>query len=306
MQRNFSSEEVALDSGLPMEQKTLSSFDGTPIVYRVRRAGPRWLVICNGYAGTFVAWRAVLPRLDPRLSILIWDYRGMYLSSTPKDKQHMTIEDDSKDLEGMMAAEDIDRAVLAGWSVGVQVALEHYRRRPDQVEALILHNGAPERVLHTSMDGKLAPFLLVPVVYMAQFLYPLMHAGRPLLRLKAAARLSYRLGIVRRNVWHIHEALKALTGLHLGIYSYMVLRADEHRTADMWSTVKVPTLITFGSEDLLTPEPLVRPVHEAIDGSELYCINEGSHYSLMEYPEVVSARIQQFLDDLDRSQKPGR
>lgn len=306
MQRAMSSEEVALDSGLPMEQKTLSSFDGTPIVYRVRHAGPRWLVIANGYAGTFVAWRSVLPRLNPKLSILIWDYRGMYLSGTPKDKQNTTIEDDSRDLEGLMAVEEIDRAVLAGWSVGVQVALEHYRRRPDQVQALILFNGAPERVLHTSLDGKLAPFFLVPVAYMTRFLYPLMHLSRPLLGLPAAARLSHRLGIVRRNVWHIHEALKALKGLHLGTCSYMVLRADEHRTADMWSTVKVPTLITFGSEDLLTPGPLVRRVHDAIPGSELYCINGGTHYSLMEYPEVVSARVQQFLDDLDRRAKAGR
>ena len=62
MQRLLSPEEVALDSGVPMEQKALSSFDGTSIVYRVRRAGPQWLVIANGYAGTFVAWRAVLPR----------------------------------------------------------------------------------------------------------------------------------------------------------------------------------------------------------------------------------------------------
>ena len=124
------------------------------------------------------------------LSIIIWDFRGMYLSGVPENKDNITIEDDSKDLEALMEAEDIPRAVVCGWSVGVQVALEHFRRRPDQVEALILHNGAAERVLHTSIDGKLAPWLLVPFVHSTRFTYPLVHMTRPLMKLRATARLA--------------------------------------------------------------------------------------------------------------------
>ena len=40
-----------------MERKTVTSYDGTGITYEVGGRGDRWLVIANGYGGSFWAWR---------------------------------------------------------------------------------------------------------------------------------------------------------------------------------------------------------------------------------------------------------
>ncbi|MEZ4467984.1 MAG: alpha/beta hydrolase, partial [bacterium] len=121
-----------------------SSFDGTSIAWRVVGDGPDWLVLAHGYGGTFNAWDPVLSRLQDRFRVLMWDYRGMHASACPAEPHRLRIEDHIRDLDGLLDHVGVDRFILGGWSVGVQVALEGWRRlrhRAD-IRALILINGA--------------------------------------------------------------------------------------------------------------------------------------------------------------------
>ncbi len=296
MKTNGPMEHVAVDSGVPMDQHLIHGFDGTPIVYRIRRAGPRWLVIANGYAGTFVTWRSIIPRLDPRLSILMWDYRGMYRSGLPDDRSHLGIEDDSRDLEAIMEAEGIERAVLLGWSVGVQVVLEHWRRRPDHVQALILHNGLPQRVLTEAGDGRYARYLLRPTATLLAHLGALVHPARPLLKKRTTAKILAKAGVVIRNLEQFRPAMEAVADLDLPVYFRMVLMADRHQTEPVWDKISVPTLVTYGKRDFFSPRRAAARVAQAIPQTELVEL-PGGHYSLIEFPEQTAAVFQRFIDE---------
>jgi pimeloyl-ACP methyl ester carboxylesterase len=291
-----------------MREKTLTSFDGTRIVYQLHGTeGPddevarrRWIVIANGYGGTFCAWHDLLGWLGDRYRVLIWDYRGLHRSGTPADRARLRIEDHCLDLERLLEAEGIGRMVLGGWSVGVQVALEQYRRRPAGIDALLLVNGAHGRVLHRSLDGKLAALLLTPSVRSLRAITPaLAPLLLPPLRLGARSPLSLRLssllGVVHGQPPSFRESLEAVLTLDYGVYLQMALLADEHDTEDLLPSVAVPTLVTAGDRDLITRPRVARHVASRIPGAEYFEIPRGTHYAVMEFPRLLANRIESFI-----------
>ena len=283
-----------------MERKTVQSFDGTGIAYEVGGRGSRWLVIANGYGGSFWAWRDLFEILEDRYRLLIWDYRGFYNSDSPADLSHLRIEDNCRDLDCVLEAEGVEHYVLAGWSVGVQVALEQYRRRPDSVEALLLINGSHGRVLHRSGDGCVSalvmPRLVGPWSRLASLAGPRALAPlRLLTRTPLWVKLFGLLGLVDGTPDSIHEALQAVLTLDWGVYLRMARLADEHDTEEMLPSVAVPTLVTSGERDVITPPRIGQHVASRIPGAVHFEIPGATHYAIMEHPRLMATKIDSFV-----------
>lgn len=283
-----------------MEQRQITSFDGTRIAYQVGGQGERWLVVANGYGGSFWAWEDLFALLTPRYRVLIWDYRGLYHSGMPEDPQRLTIADNCRDLDRLMQAEGIQRAVVCGWSVGVQVALEQFRRNPSSVEALVLINGSHGRVLHRSFEGRVAPLLLVPMLR-TQALTPARVSAAALLPLRLIARspravdIVAGLRLVTGKPRSVHIAMQDVLRLDQSRYARMIIAADRHDTEDMLHTVTVPTLVTSGSRDIITPPRVGRHIAARIPGAEHFVIPRATHYAVMEMPLLVANRIHGFI-----------
>ena len=283
-----------------MERKSIKSFDGTGIAYEVGGRGDRWLVVANGYGGSFWAWRDLFDLLEDRYRILIWDYRGFYNSGTPADLGDLRIEDNCRDLDCLLEAEGIARYVQTGWSVGVQVALEQYRRHPDAVEALLLINGSHGRVLHRSGKGRLQgmvmPHIIGPWSRIASLAGPGALAPlRFIARTPLWVKLFGLLGLVDGTPDSIHEALQAVLTLDWGVYLRMARLADEHDTEEMLPTVSVPTLVTSGERDVITPPRIGAHVASRIPGAVHFEIPGATHYAVMEHPRLLANTIDSFI-----------
>ena len=269
-------------------------FDGTALRYWTRHREPRWLLVCNGYGGTLTSWLPLLGAMDPSWSVLIWDYRGQFGSESPESA--VPVADHSRDLDVLREHEGIERGVVMGWSVGVQVALEHFRRRPEQTSALVLINGAHEQVLHGPLGGGAGARFVRAVTCVAA---PVVEAAQPALRVlfgwPKLARVAQAIGMVQGNTDLFHQATVNWQQLELGRYLRMTLAADDHRTADILPKVDVPCLITCGEKDRLTPPHLARFLHDQISGSELFVLPDATHYAIMEQPEVMARAIDDFL-----------
>lgn len=273
-----------------------AGFDDTPLRYWTRRAGDRWLLVCTGYGGTLPSWQPLLDALAPDWSVLLWDYRGQFGSGVPEDDLPIQVEDHSRDLDALMAAEAIDHGVLMGWSVGVQVCLEHYRRRRRTVDALVLINGAYEQVLHSPWGDGLGANAMRGIMHvMGAAGAPLQAALRPILHRRATARVAKALRIVHADVEHVQSALTAWRDLDVPRYTAMTLTADEHITSDMLDTVRVPTLITAGDQDFLSPPIQAERLHERITDSEYQLFEGTTHYAIMEKPSEFAHAIDDFL-----------
>src|SRR2546427_4186421 len=134
-------------------------------------SGAPALVCWDGIGCDGFAWKYVVRDFAPRHRVIRWHYRGHGRSGIPEDSRRVGFDDISSDLQAVLDASGTSQAVLLGHSMGVQVALEHHRRRPEQVLALVLMCGSHGLPLDTFHDSK-ALKILLPSMIAAGEKYP--------------------------------------------------------------------------------------------------------------------------------------
>jgi len=70
--------------------------------------------------------------------VVAYDRRGWGRSETPEDYRRTTVSEQAEDAVGMLAAHEIDQAVLCGAGLGAVVALDLLLRQPDLATAAVL------------------------------------------------------------------------------------------------------------------------------------------------------------------------
>lgn len=290
-----------MSTSVSLEQRDVTSFDGTRIAYQLGGAqnAEQWLVVANGYGGNFRAWTEIFARL-PHYRLLVWDYRGLHRSAMPDDDSRMTIADHIRDLDAIREVEGIERLVMAGWSVGVQVALEQYRMRRHTVRGLLLLNGSHERVLHHSMDGESAAIYLPLLIRAIKLAGPALDwTVLPLLRKVAESRhaLSWlrSAGLITGEPEAIYDVMQAVLRLDYGVYAHMGLLADDHYTEDLLPSIDVPVLVTSADRDIISPPRIGKHIASRIPGARYREIKGGTHYATMEFPELYASMIDEFI-----------
>jgi pimeloyl-ACP methyl ester carboxylesterase len=100
------------------------------------------LVIANGLGTIPEAW----PRLIDEASgyaAWTWYHRGTFGSERPADPERIRVEDHVEDMVALMDDQGIDRALVACWSIGVNVAFEMCHRHPERVAGILAVAGVP-------------------------------------------------------------------------------------------------------------------------------------------------------------------
>ncbi len=98
-----------------------------------------WLILLHGLASQAHIWDLVAPLLTDSFRVIAIDQRGHGLSDKPdRGYDWATI---TSDLDAILNALKIDRAVLAGHSWGGNVAVQYAADHPDRVSGLILIDG---------------------------------------------------------------------------------------------------------------------------------------------------------------------
>lgn len=281
------------------------SYDGTVIRYSSRGHGLP-LVTSNGVANTTTFWHYFEDHFSRMARVICWDYRGHGRSDVPDNLKSFNVPAYARDLLAVLDHAGIEKAVLLGFSMGVQVILEFYRDHPERVLALVAINGPcanPFDAFSSSewfersyrklfnhyirYPGRLErfgiPLLLSPITW-------------PLAKLVEIDR--HRCSRVEMDLYFEHIArmgfaneLRALLGM------------AEHSAEDVLGMVDVPTLVVCGQKDGMCPARMVKKVYREVRGAELFEVPHGTHATLIEAPDTVDLRIEAFLrkNDLLRS-----
>lgn len=281
--------------------------DGTRIAYYVtgREDAPP-IVISAGLGGGVRAWSAVMERLSPHYRLYAWDYRGLYASSPPKDGRRMAVEHHASDLRQLIAHLGLERPVLAGWSMGVQVNLELFREvPPEAVRALVSVHGAPGRILETAFDS--AAFSSVaPTIFEGMRRY-WRGLERPMMRLARSRRVAEGFMAVGRGLGVMdhamdpdlfHDMARDWVKLDLGRYADVFERLGEHDASDLLPRIDLPALVIAGGKDKLTPEHRSDELLRALPRAVGFTVPDATHFGLLEYPEAIAERMLLFLDAL--------
>ncbi|HTM19478.1 MAG TPA: alpha/beta hydrolase [Kofleriaceae bacterium] len=290
-----------------LEHRTLTVRDGTRIGYQVRGQGPV-VVLANGLGGTYEAFRHVYAELGEDYRTICWDYRGLYRSSLPVDRSCLAMGHHCDDLEQILDAEKVDHAVFVGWSMGVQLNFEFFRKRGRRMDGIVAINGTYGRPFETAMGSRVVKNI-IPVMLRAIRAQAALvgRATRSVIGWQGLVGMMQRFGMVSRtlDVDAFRDVAEGFKTMDWACYTDLIERLGQHDAEDVLPTIDVPTLIITGDRDIITPPFTAERMHRAIGGSRLVVIAGGTHYTPVEFPAVIREEIRDFLDRIPGYQRAG-
>ncbi len=279
----------------------LTTEDGASLWHALlgeRDSGRAPLVMCDGIGCSGYAFKHLIRHLAPRHTIVRWNYRGHGRSGLARDPRAIGLNEAATDLAAILDARGIERAVLVGHSIGVQVILEFHRRFPGRVLALIPICGTYGSPLDTFHETDIVKKIL-PYVVSAAERFP--ELSRGVTGAIMPSELAYQFAnwvevnrhLVRREDFEPY--FSHLAHMDPVAFLRMLEAAAAHTTRDHLPFIRVPTLIIAADSDGFTPYRLSEEMHAAIEKSELLTIYSGTHAAIIEQPEMIALRMERFL-----------
>src|SRR5689334_1173418 len=273
--------------------------DGSPLFYESwgERGTRSPVLLCDGIGCDGYVWRYLRDDLADRFC-LHPHYRGHGRTALPRDPRRVTIEDLADDVACVLDDALVDRAVLVGHSMGVQVALETYRRHAARVAGLVLLCGAPSYPLRTFRGSAVLEEVL-PTIQKWIHRVPgvINRVTRRVLPTRLAYEVASRLEIRRELVEpaDFMPYLEGIARIDARLFVAMLSAAGQHSADDLLPAVRVPVLVIAGSRDGFTPPERSRTMAAAIPDAELLEIPNASHTAPIEHPRLVDYTIRDFL-----------
>jgi pimeloyl-ACP methyl ester carboxylesterase len=273
--------------------------DGSPLFYESwgERGHATPVLLCDGIGCDGYVWRHLRHDLGDRYGVHP-HYRGHGRTAPPRDLARVTIEDLADDLACVLDDALIDRAVLIGHSMGVQVALETYRRHVERVAGLVLVCGAASHPLRT-FRGSAALEEWLPTIQKWIHRVPgvINRVTRAVLPTRLAYEVASRLEI-RRELIEPSDFMPYLEGMarvDARLFVAMLSSAGSHSAEDLLPRVMVPTLVVAAGRDGFTPPERSRAIAAAVPHAELLEIPDASHTAPIEHPDLVNLAVRDFL-----------
>lgn len=249
------------------------------------------LVVSNGLGAPPSAW----PRLaapDCGFAAVSWAHRGLGGSGRPADPTRIRVQDHVADLQATMDAAGFERALLLGWSLGVNVAFEFARARPDRVAGILGVGGLPGRSFRAFGPPGVPGALRERAGRSAAWLLRLV--GPPAAALAAPTVESAR-SLGARHIPPLPDpAMSAEVARRFAAhewtwYSELLLAAGDHPAIDT-GFVSFPVTLVGGTLDVAAAAPDIGAVARSIPHARFVPL-VGTHFLPLEQPDRVHQEL---------------
>ena len=273
--------------------------EGDRVAWLSRGSGPM-LVFCNGIANNAYQWGNVRGRLDGRGTLVTWDYRGHGASDPASDPSRFDMDSTVDDLVRVLEAAAQDRpgekVTLVGYSLGVQVVLEAWRRIPERIRGLVCvlgTSGKPFDSFYGRKRGLMAHGFIRYIP--SRVLTKIWRSGGPIA--PYAFEVSRWLGTFEEGMKYDDLApwFEHLTRMDGASFKALALSAQGRSAEDVLPSIDVPTLIVAGGADAFSPPHVSRRMHEQIRGSWFRFFPKATHTGLVGCAEPIGSAVEQFL-----------
>jgi pimeloyl-ACP methyl ester carboxylesterase len=267
----------------------LSSFqDVSGIKTRICETGEGApLILIHGFMGTFCDWRLNIPELARHFAIKAFDLPGFGYSDKPIGFPYTT-GGYASFLIALLDKLNIEKATLAGNSLGGQIALMACLKYPGRVSSLILidSGGYPGCV-----KFPLFKLLKIPAL------------GEVLMSMASPLSVRYVLGHVLKDkssikddvVAYYYNVFKTANAKKVPPTVIRNVAIDEIEITGRLNEINCPTLILWGADDEVIPINYARMFNRSIANSDLLIIDNAGHLPQVDKPEIVNRAILDFL-----------
>ena len=218
-------------------------------------------------------------------TVVTYDPRGVERSVRSGELTELSPEDHAGDLIALIEHLDVGPVHYAGLSMGGFVGLRLGARRPDLVRSLTLidTSAGPED------PSKVAQYRLLASIYRVVGLRPLRGKVAPIMFSRAFLETPEGRDVL--EVWSRELAQQGRRGVKLAIRGV----TDRLPVLEEISSVKAPTLVIAGSEDVATPTDRADLIAELIPDAESVTLPGVGHVSTLEAPQAVNQALIPFL-----------
>jgi pimeloyl-ACP methyl ester carboxylesterase len=233
---------------------------GDQWIERLPDANPPPLILIHGAGGLHSDWSAALRARGAAL-----DLPGH--GSSP-GAARSTAPEYAEDVAALMDALGLERAIIAGHSLGGAIALTLALEHPARVSGLILVAAGAKLAVHPDILDNLQSNLEAAALRLSGWFWAA--SVDPALKQAQHTRL-----------------LAALPGALLADFS----AANSFDARARLGEIHAPTLIVCGEDDVMTPPKFSRYLHDRIAGSKLAIIPGAGHMLPLEQPDALDAEI---------------
>jgi 3-oxoadipate enol-lactonase len=236
------------------------------------------VVLSNSLATTWSMWDPQVPSLLQRYRVVRYDHRGH--GSSPPLRRAVTTEDLAGEVVALMDRLRVDRASICGLSLGGMVGLRLAADHPERVDRLV--------VCSTSAHLDAAGFW---------------HDRADVVRrmgLQGVAEIVvhrwFTPDFVRTHAGIVGEARDMVGATDPSSYARFAELLADLDLRDAIGTIRAPTLVVAGAEDLAIPARHADVIAGAIDGASSVRIDGAAHLPNLERPEVFTDLLLGHLD----------
>lgn len=257
-------------------------------------------VLCDGLCCDGFIYKYLWDDLSRLCNVAHFHYRGHGRSELPHDPARIDVMALTGDLLSVLDRLDTDEVILVGHSLGTQVALEAYRKRPDLVRAMVLMCGSFGRVTHTFKGSNLLATVLPDLIDWTTRHRKFARALWARVPVGVALRVAGLIGDINIRAVRVEDVapyFQHVVHVDFEMFLRMLNCAGEHSAEDLLPAVAVPTLVIAGARDTITPPDLSKAMCDAIPGAQLCTLQDGTHIAPLEQRQIVFETIERFLNE---------
>jgi pimeloyl-ACP methyl ester carboxylesterase len=247
------------------------------------------IILIHGTSASLHTWEGWVSALREQHRVISFDLPGFGLTG-PSPTGDYSAEANVRFMRALLDALQIQHCILAGNSLGGNIALQATFAMPERVEKLILVDSGGYPSVATSMP---VGFRLARMPVLNHFMQSML----PRSMIESSLHSVY--GDPAKVTPALVDRYFDLT-LRQGNRAALIRRFEQTNfgsDAGQIATLKLPTLIIWGGRDRLIPPQNAERFHHDIPGSQLVVFDDLGHVPQEEDPVRTAAAVSGFLGD---------
>ena len=283
------------------ENSGLVEVMGFKLFYRSFGAGDNVLLCLHGGPGVPHYYLLPLAKLaSSDFRVVFYDQLGVGGSEKPEDSSLFNIERGAEEVEGVRKALGLGKIYLLGSSYGGALALQYALKYQQHIKKLIIASGlasVSETVAEMVRLKTLLPKEVQEVMKKYEQKWAFLHP-----EYVRAVELYYHNFLCRLPEWP-EQVVRALNELSVPVY-FTQNGPNEFTIIGTWKgwditerlpEIKVPTLVTVGKYDEVTPK-IAETIHHGIGGSLLKVFENSAHLTMWDEEETYLKTVREFIE----------